>query len=91
MKGFELSNFVRLLGELTGRLMIDKTGLSGPYDLDLQWMPDTAATPGAPQATPGDGVSLFAAMQEQLGLKLEAKRAPVEVLVIDSAERPTED
>ena len=91
MKGFELSNFVRLLGELTGRLVIDKTGLSGPYDLDLQWMPDTAATPGAPQATPGDGVSLFAAMQEQLGLKLEAKRAPVEVLVIDSAERPTED
>ena len=83
LKGFELSNFVRLV--------IDKTGLSGPYDLDLQWMPDTAATPGAPQATPGDGVSLFAAMQEQLGLKLEAKRAPVEVLVIDSAERPTED
>jgi len=92
MKGVELSNFVRLLGELTSRLVIDKTGLSGFYDLDLHWTPDTAATPGAPQATPGgDGVSLFAAMQEQLGLKLEAKRAPVEVLVIDSAERPTEN
>jgi uncharacterized protein (TIGR03435 family) len=89
MKGVELSNVGLLLGELTGRLVIDKTGLSGPYDLDLQWAPDTAATPGAPQAR--DGVSLFAAMQEQLGLKLEAKRAPVEVLVIDSAERPTED
>jgi uncharacterized protein (TIGR03435 family) len=91
MKGVELSNFVRLLGELTSRLVIDKTGLSGFYDLDLHWTPDTAATPGAPQVTPGEGVSLFAAMQEQLGLKLEAKRAPVEVLVIDSAERPTED
>jgi uncharacterized protein (TIGR03435 family) len=92
MKGVELSNFVRNLGGMTGRFVIDKTGLSGPYDLDLQWTPDPAAT-GAPPASgaAGDGVSLFAAMQEQLGLKLEAKRAPVEVLVIDSAERPTED
>jgi len=92
MKGVPLANFVRNLGGTTGRFVIDKTGLTGPFDLDLQWAPDQ---PGAgPTAQPGaqlDGVSLFAAMQEQLGLKLEAKRAPVEVLVIDSAERPTED
>jgi uncharacterized protein (TIGR03435 family) len=92
MKGVPLSNFVRNLGGTTGRFIIDKTGLTGPFDLDLQWAPDQ---PGAgPTAQPGaqlDGVSLFAAMQEQLGLKLEAKRAPVEVLVIDSAERPIED
>ena len=93
MKGVPLSNFVRNLGGMTGRFVIDRTGLTGPYDLDLQWTPDPAAAGGPPQAPagPGDGASLFAAIQEQLGLKLEAKRAPVEVLVIDSAERPTED
>lgn len=92
MKGVPLSNFVRNLGGMTGRFVIDKTGLTGPYDLDLQWTPEPA-TAGGPQGPPGpgDGASLFAAIQEQLGLKLEAKRAPVEVVVIDSAERPTED
>jgi uncharacterized protein (TIGR03435 family) len=93
MKGVPLSNFVRNLGGMTGRFVIDKTGLTGPYDLDLQWTPDPAAAGGSPPGPPGpgDGASLFAAIQEQLGLKLEAKRAPVEVVVIDSAERPTED
>jgi uncharacterized protein (TIGR03435 family) len=91
-RGVPLANFVRNLGGMTGRFVIDKTGLTGPYDLDLQWTPDPSAAAGAPpQGGVGDGVSLFAATQEQLGLKLEAKRAPVEVLVIDSAERPTED
>jgi len=92
-KGVELSNFVRNLGGMTGRFVIDKTGLTGPYDLDLQWTPDPAAAGGPPQGPPGpgDGASLFAAIQEQLGLKLEAKRGPVEVLVLDSAERPIED
>ena len=92
MKGVPLSNFVRNLGGMTGRFVIDKTGLTGPYDLDLQWTADPAVG-GPPQqsAALGDGASLFAAIQEQLGLKLEAKRGPVEVLVIDSAERPTED
>jgi uncharacterized protein (TIGR03435 family) len=92
MKGVPLSNFVRNLGGMTGRVVIDRTGLAGPFDLDLTWTPDPV--PGGPPqnpGAPGDGASLFAAMQEQLGLKLEAKRAPVEVLVIDSAERPIED
>ena len=92
MKGVPLSNFVRNLGGMTGRFVIDKTGLTGPYDLDLQWTPDPAAAgPGQGPPAPGDGASLFGAIQEQLGLKLEAKRAPVEVVVIDSAERPSED
>ena len=88
-RGVPLANFVRNLGGATGRFVIDKTGLDGPYDLDLQWTPDPAPGAGAPPQ--GDGVSLFAAMQEQLGLKLEAKRAPIEVLVVDSAERPSEE
>ena len=61
---------------MTGRFVIDKTGLTGPYDLDLQWTPDQPV-PGAAPGTPGDGASLSAAIQEHLGLKLEAKRAPV--------------
>ena len=93
MKGVPLSNFIRNLGGMTGRFVIDKTGLAGPYDLDLQWTPDPASAGAGPQGQPGlgDGASLFAAIQEQLGLRLEAKKAPVEVLVIESAERPTED
>jgi len=92
MKGVPLSNFVRNLGGMTGRVVIDRTGLTGPFDLDLTWTPDPV--PGAPPQEPGargDGASLFAAIQEQLGLKLEAKRAPIEVLVIESAEKPVED
>ena len=92
MKGVPLSNFVRNLGSMTGRFVIDKTGLTGPFDLDLQWRPDLPAGGAAPApGGQGDGASLFAAIQEQLRLKLEAKRAPVEVLVIESAERPVED
>jgi len=65
MKGVPLSNFVRNLGGTTGRFVMDKTGLTGPFDLELQWALDQPA--GGAQT---DGVSLFAAMQEQLGLKL---------------------
>ena len=92
MKGVPLSNFVRNLGGMTGRVVIDRTGLTGPFDLDLTWTPDPV--PGAPPQEPGargDGASLFAAMQEQLGLKLESGKVPAEVLVIDSAEKPTID
>ena len=88
MRGVPLPNFVRNLGGMTGRVVVDKTGLTGPFDLDLKWTPDQAIGAGGAQT---DGTSLFAAMQEQLGLRLEAQRAPVEVLVVNSAERPTED
>jgi uncharacterized protein (TIGR03435 family) len=94
MKGMPLANFVRNLGAATGRIVVDKTGLTGAFDLDLQWTPDPG-TPGAAQlperGAQVDGTSLFAAMQEQLGLRLEAQRAAVPVLVIDSAERPIEN
>ena len=88
MRGVPLANFVRNLGGMTGRFVIDKTGLTGPFDLDLQWTPDQALGAGGALT---DGTSLFAAIQEQLGLRLEAQRAPVEVLIVNSAERPTED
>jgi uncharacterized protein (TIGR03435 family) len=85
-----LADFARNLAPMTGRFVIDRTGLTGSYDLDLKWTPDQALA-GAAAGAATDGTSLFAALQEQLGLKLEAQRAPVEVLVIESAERPAED
>jgi len=66
---------------LTGRLVVDRTGLNGTFDMDLQWTPDELTT----------NAVLFSALQQQLGLKLEAIRAPVEVIVIDSAAKPSEN
>ena len=75
------------------RPVVDNTGLSGRYDFDLEFTPDESVfaglgLTGTPESTkPG----LFAAMQQQLGLRLEATRGPVEALVIDQAERPSEN
>ena len=73
------------------RMVIDRTGLSGAFDFELKWTPDNlrAGSPGATSV--GDNATLFTALQEQLGLKLDAQRGPVEFLVVDSAERPTPD
>jgi uncharacterized protein (TIGR03435 family) len=69
--------------QLLDRPVIDKTGITGTYDIDLQFAPE-----GVVDAT---GPSIFTAVEEQLGLKLEAGRGPVEVLVVESVERPTEN
>jgi uncharacterized protein (TIGR03435 family) len=77
------------LSGLTRRIVIDRTGLAGTYELALHWMPATlpaGVTPDVP-----DSPSVFTAVQEQLGLKLESTRAPIDVLVIDHVEKPTED
>ena len=87
MHGIPLANFVRNLSAAAGRFVVDKTGLSGPFELELEFTPDQ----GVGGAPPTEFPSLFAALQEQLGLRLEAQKGSVEVLVIDSAERPTED
>lgn len=63
----------------TGRPVVDRTGLEGAYNVTLTWTPD---------ALDPNGVSIYTALQEQLGLKLEAARVPVDVLVIERAERP---
>jgi uncharacterized protein (TIGR03435 family) len=87
------------LGAQLGRPVIDKTGLAGAYDFELTFTPEGRGMPvgppppGAPELPPIDpnAPSIFTALQEQLGLKLESGRGPVEVLVIDSAQRPVED
>jgi uncharacterized protein (TIGR03435 family) len=71
------------------RALIDKTNLSGSYDIKLQWNPNL--TPGGDPSTSSDQPSIFTALQEQLGLKLESAKGPVRVLVIDNAQRPSEN
>jgi len=78
-----------LSGPNTGRVVIDKTGLTGKYDIVLTWSPDPAASEDGPvSASPS---SIFTAVQEQLGLKLEPSRGPVKSFVIDHIEKPSEN
>jgi uncharacterized protein (TIGR03435 family) len=77
-----------------GRVVIDKTGISGRYDVTLRWTPDagTAFINSGTEGTappPDSGPSIFTAIQEQLGLKLESTKGPVQVLVIDHVEMPS--
>jgi uncharacterized protein (TIGR03435 family) len=71
------------------RPVMDKTGLSGRYDFDLEWTPDETQFGGVVRGTPESPKDLFAAIQEQLGLRLESTRGPIAALVIDQAERPS--
>ena len=71
-----MADIGRALSRYAGRRVFDRTGLNGRYDYEVQW---------------SEEVAIFTAVQEQLGLKLESQRAPVEVVVVDSVERPAED
>ena len=90
-----LSRMTQLLSAALGRPVIDRTGLDGLYDLSLQW--DDApiregGVAGIVPAAPGnDHGSIFTAIQDQLGLRLEPQQAPVEVIVVDRMERPSEN
>jgi uncharacterized protein (TIGR03435 family) len=79
--GVRLNDLARALA-VSGRAVVDETGLTGSFDFELKWTPDDAAgaTVGAP---------LFTAIQEQLGLRLEPRQTPVNAFVIESVERPT--
>lgn len=93
LQGAVLSQLTTFLERQVGRTVVDRTGLSGTYDLDLEFTPEVVqvvvngAVVPAPPAI--DTLSLFTALQEQLGLKLEPARGPVELLVIDAAALPT--
>ena len=96
--GRTIAQLVPTLADLVGRPVIDKTGLAGRYDVTLKYAPTGRTVgpfgppPGAPEPTVDpDAPSLFTAVQEQLGLKLDNARGPVEVVVIDRLERPTPD
>jgi bla regulator protein BlaR1 len=102
-QGLPMPSLAQLLSQQLGSTVQDKTGLTGKYDFTLQWTPDRNGFPmfGSPesgQQGPGaaaspdsSGPSIFTAMQEQLGLKLESQKGRVEVLVIDHVETPSEN
>ena len=96
--GTTMSGFAEAIAGTAQRVVIDKTGLTGYYDIALTYtptpeqMPQGPPPPGAqPPPIDPDGPSFFTAIQEQLGLKLENQRGPVEVVVIDSISQPTEN
>jgi bla regulator protein BlaR1 len=88
-----LAQFANSLSGVLDRTVVDRTDLAGRYDLSLKWTPDMATSGLAKKAAnlptvTSDGPSIFTAIQEQLGLKLEPTKAPVDVLLIVSAEPP---
>jgi uncharacterized protein (TIGR03435 family) len=101
-QGIPIANLVGTLSRQLGRKVVDKTGLTGNYDFTLHWTPDpgeaqpfkgpVGGPPGVDTAAPSDsGPSIFAALQEQLGLKLESQKGPVEIIVVDHVEKPSEN
>jgi len=80
----ELPLLAELLSQLTGRPVTDATGLAGAFEINLRWTPES-------QEATADAPSLFTALPEQLGLRLDARRGPIRMLVIDSVERPSAD
>jgi uncharacterized protein (TIGR03435 family) len=77
-----MDQFVEQLARRTGRPVLDKTGLTGQYDFTLDWTSDANSV---------DVPTIFTALQEQLGLRLDAEKAPVPVWIVEHAERPSEN
>jgi bla regulator protein BlaR1 len=104
VRGGTLDDLATALGSDLDRIVINKTGMAGKFDFRIEFAPDETAvglnrlrtadgpliTPSAPSDPPG-GPSIFTAIQEQLGLKLEASKGPREFLIIDHIEKPTEN
>ena len=94
--GSPMSQIASSLSQFAGRIVFDKTGLEGSWDMNLTWTPDTVQQrpPGAPDplvnGVPVDpnGPSLFTAVVEQLGLKLDSQKGAVKVFVIEKVEKP---
>ena len=99
--GVKLEFLAQVLANQLGRPVVDKTGLTGNYDIKLAWTPDPGQPAPLPLGPPPglepspapdpSGPSIFTAIEEQLGLRLESQKAPIETIVIDSVEKPSEN
>lgn len=97
--GVSMEALAQQLGQQLGRKVIDKTGVTGAFDVELNWTPEPGQgmgpfggpPPGAMPQADSSGPSIFTALQEQLGLKMESSKGPVPVIVIDSISKPTEN
>jgi uncharacterized protein (TIGR03435 family) len=99
-RAIPITSLAMILSEppILGRQVIDKTGMHGLYDFTLEWTPDPGQGPvvsggrePSPPSVNTSGSSIFTAIQEQLGLRLQSARGPVEVIVIDSVQKPSEN
>jgi bla regulator protein blaR1 len=84
--GAEMVTLASILSNMTQRPVLDRTGLIGRYDFTLRWRPEQG---DVPTPEPADQPSLFTALKEQLGLRLDSARGPLDVIVIDRAEKPS--
>lgn len=85
----QVSRLAPLLSRLLGHRVVDGTGLTGNFDINMEWTPDAIERPS--DLPTEVGPSIFTALQEQLGLKLESRKGATEVLVIEHVERPSEN
>ena len=100
-KQMDMAALVMNLSNQLGRQVIDKTELKGKYDIELNWTPDetqvglgsfgAVGSPPPPASSETAGPSIFSALQEQLGLKLESQKGPVPMIIVDSIEKPSPD
>ena len=89
--GMTMARLAQTVSGIVDRVVTDETKLPGGYDLQLSFTPERPPPPGAPPPADPDAPSIFAALQEQLGLKLDARRGMVEILVIDRLDQPKEN
>lgn len=88
-----MQEFTRILSPVLRRPVVDETGVAGAFDLDVTFSPEGlgGALIGPPPASVADAPSLETALRDDLGLRLEPRRGPVDVVVVDRIERPTEN
>ena len=86
-----LKNLASFLSEVVGRSVVDKTGLTGDYDLALKWSPDELAEAAKETGATDRPPEIYTALQEQLGLKLVPSKGPLQTLVVDTVSPPAED
>lgn len=101
LQAANMAAVANLLSQQLGRPVVDKTGITGEFDIEMHWTPEPGqgggpfgGAPPPPEAiasSDNSGPSLLTAVQEQLGLKLESQKLPVPILVIDSVSKPTEN
>ena len=89
-QGLSVVSIADQLSSIVQATVTDKTGLTGDFDFELKWTPNDA---GPADGAPADDshISIFTAVQEQLGLKLQPTKGPVDTLIIDHAEQPSEN
>ena len=88
-EGMTTDGLARELAKAVGRVVVDKTGIPGRFDVTLRWTPDQGPAKLNGEPIPDPPPSIFTAIQEQLGLKLDSQKGPVQVLVVDHVETPT--